>query len=82
MHGNKSITVFSTPTCPWCTHTKDYLEKNGLVFTEVDVSSDAEQARHMIEKSGHQGVPQLWIGESVIIGFDKARIDEELGISS
>lgn len=78
----KNVTVFSTPTCPWCTHAKDYLEQNGIEYNDVDVSSDFEQARRMIERSGHQGVPQLWIGGKVIIGFDKERIDEELGLGA
>ena len=82
MNNTESVTVFSTPSCPWCTHTKDYLEQNGVEFTDVDVSSDLDQARRMIEKSGHQGVPQLWVGGKVIVGFDKESIDEVFGIGS
>lgn len=77
---NKSITVFSTPTCPWCTVLKKYLVEHNVTFKDVDVSKDYVAATNMVMKSGQMGVPQLWVGDDVVIGFDKNRINSLLSL--
>ena len=77
---SKNVVVFGTPTCSWCGKVKDYLKKNSIVFKYVDVSKDAKAAQDMIRKSGQQGVPQMWIGSSVVVGFDRDKIDRLLEI--
>ncbi|MBN1198452.1 MAG: hypothetical protein JXA23_03800 [Bacteroidales bacterium] len=74
-----SVTVYSTPTCSWCTTLKTYLRKNRIQFTDIDVSRDQDAAREMVNRSGQQGVPQSVINGEVIVGFNKARIDQLLG---
>ena len=74
------IKVFTTPTCPYCHMLKQYLNEKGVPFEEIDVSVNQEWAYKMVQKSGQMGVPQMWIGDEVIIGFDKARIDAILGL--
>ncbi|MDA3813552.1 MAG: glutaredoxin domain-containing protein [Candidatus Cloacimonetes bacterium] len=76
----KTVVVFSTPTCSWCKKLKSYLKDNSIRFKDVDVSRDQRAARDMIRKSGKQGVPQMWINNSAIVGFDKAKIDRMLAI--
>ena len=76
----KTVVVFSTPTCSWCRKLKNYLKENGIRFKDVDVSRDQRAAQDMIRKSGQQGVPQMWINNSAIVGFDKAKIDRMLAI--
>lgn len=75
------IKVYSTPTCPFCHMAKEYLSAHGFQFEDVDVSQDINAAREMIAKSGQMGVPVIDIDGEIIIGFDKERIDEILGIS-
>jgi len=75
---DKKVTVFSTPTCPWCVKVKDYLKKNGVPFRDVDVSKDHKAAQDMISKTGQQGVPQIWVGSSAVVGFDKTKLDSLL----
>ena len=77
---SKSVIVFTTPSCSWCTKVKDYLRKNGIVFKTIDVSKDTKAAQDMIRKSGQQGVPQIWIGSQTVIGFDKTKLDNLLQI--
>jgi len=72
------VKIYTTPTCPWCKKTKEYLRDKGVEFDEIDVSSDQEAARDMIEKSGQMGVPQTMIGDEVIVGFDTDSIDKAL----
>ncbi|MCF8235311.1 MAG: hypothetical protein K9G67_09315 [Bacteroidales bacterium] len=77
----KSVTVYSTPTCSWCNTLKSHLRKNGVYFTDVDVSTDQEMAQDLVRKSGQQGVPQTEIDGEIIVGFDKSRINKLLGIN-
>jgi glutaredoxin-like YruB-family protein len=77
----KRVTVYSTPTCSWCNTLKTHLRKNGIRFTDVDVSKDQKAAEAMVKKSGQQGVPQTDINGKVIVGFDKQKINTLLGIN-
>ncbi len=78
---NKRVTVYSTPTCSWCNTLKTYLKKNGIRFTDIDVSKDQKAAEAMVAKSGQQGVPQTDINGQIIVGFDKPKINTLLGIN-
>lgn len=72
------ITVYSTPSCPWCTKAKDYLKANKIEFTDKDVSVDQAGAMEMVRKSGQMGVPVIDIDGTVLVGFDKPNIDKLL----
>lgn len=74
----KKVVVFSTPTCSWCKKLKSYLRKNKVRYKDVDVSRDTKAARDMMRKTGQQGVPQMWIDNRPIVGFDKKKIDRML----
>lgn len=70
----KEIKVYSTPSCPWCLILKNFLNKKGIKYEDVDISSDHEAAREMIEKSGEIGVPQIEIDGRIIVGFDQEAV--------
>ncbi len=74
------VVVFSTPTCPHCRTAKQYLKKKGVRFTDVDVSRDAGAARDMARISGQQGVPVITINGRPIVGFDRSKLDNLLGL--
>ncbi|MDT8392358.1 MAG: glutaredoxin domain-containing protein [Bacteroidales bacterium] len=76
----KSVTVYSTPSCSWCNTLKTHLRKNGIRFSDIDVSRDQSAAEEMVRRSGQQGVPQTDIDGEIIVGFDKNRINTLLGI--
>lgn len=78
----KRVTVYSTPSCSWCNTLKTHLRKNGIRYTDVDVSRDPSAAEEMVRRSGQQGVPQMDIEGEIIVGFDKSRINTLLGIGS
>ncbi|MFH1056012.1 MAG: Uxx-star family glutaredoxin-like (seleno)protein [Candidatus Altiarchaeota archaeon] len=75
----EEIIVYSTPTCPYCRMAKEYLNGKNVKFREIDVAQDRKAAKEMIELSGQMGVPQIVIGEKVIVGFDRDEIDKALG---
>lgn len=74
------VKVFSTTMCPWCVKVKQYLEEKKIEFEDVNVQENQEAAKEMVEKSGQTGVPVLDIDGTIIVGFDKEKIDELLGI--
>ena len=74
-----SVKVYSTPTCPWCIRTKQFLEENNIAFEDVNVATDQAAAEEMVKKSGQMGVPVLEINGQIIVGFDKERIKQALG---
>lgn len=74
----KKVVVFSTPTCSWCRRVKSYLKENHIRFIDVDVSRDQKAAKDMVRKTGQQGVPQIWINNIPVVGFDQKKIDKLL----
>ena len=76
----KSVTVYSSPTCSWCNTLKTYLRKNGIRFTDIDVSRDHSSAQELVRRSGHQGIPQTIINGEIVVGFDKSKINRLLDI--
>lgn len=74
------VTVYTGPTCIWCTRVKNYLDEKKVRFKEVDVSRDERAADQLVKKTGQTGVPQLDIDGTWIVGFDKAKIDKLLDL--
>ena len=70
-----TVKVYSTPSCPYCTMAKKYLESKNVKYEEFDVSVDRSAAMEMVRKSRQRGVPVLDIDGNIVIGFDKDRID-------
>lgn len=77
----KNVTVYTTPTCTWCTTVKRHLQENGIQYREINVAADQKAAEAMVKKSGQQGVPQTEINGQIVVGFDKTRINNLLGIN-
>lgn len=76
----KKVTVYSTPTCPFCIRVKQFLKDSNIDFENIDVSTDQAKAQDMINRSGQMGVPVIDIDGVIIVGFDKDKIKETLGI--
>ena len=78
---DKTVTIYSTPTCHFCQMTKEFLGEKGIAYTDYNVASDLEKRQEMIQKSGQMGVPVIVIGDELIVGFDKEKLESVLGIS-
>jgi len=74
------IIVYSTNTCPYCVMAEEFLKENNAEFEKINVQDDHQKAKEMIKKSGQTGVPVIDIDGEIIIGFDRERIKELLGI--
>ena len=77
---DKKVTIYSTSTCPFCIRAKQFLKENNIKFEDIDVSVNQDKAQEMIKKSGQMGVPVLEIDGEIVVGFDKDKIKEVLGI--
>ncbi|HPM42854.1 MAG TPA: glutaredoxin domain-containing protein [Candidatus Omnitrophota bacterium] len=76
----KKVTIYSTPTCPFCIRAKQFLKDNKIEFTDYDVGSDQKKAQEMMKKTNQMGVPVIDIEGQIIIGFDREKIKQVLGI--
>ena len=74
------IKIFSTPFCPYCVTLKEFLKENQIEFEDINVAQDAQAREEMIQKSGQMGVPVAEIDGQIIIGFDREKISELLGL--
>jgi glutaredoxin 3 len=77
-----NVTIYTTPTCGYCRHAKEFLRQRGIQFTECDVSVDRAGAEEMVRKSGQMSVPVIVIDDEVVVGFDRARLEQLLNSGS
>jgi len=75
---DKKVVIYSTPTCPYCTRAKAYLSEKGIPYTDINVATDSDKAKEMIQKSGQMSVPVIVVDDEVIVGFNQAKLDELL----
>ena len=77
----KTVNIYSTPTCHFCQMAKEFFGEHGVEYTNYDVSKDIEKRQEMFNITSQMGVPVIVIGDDVVIGFDKGKLSELLGIS-
>ncbi len=77
---NKRVVVFTTPNCPWCRKTKEYLRRNKIRFKEIDVTKDHKAAQDIVRRTGQRGVPVILVNNRPIVGFNKELLDRLLEI--
>ena len=65
------ILIYSTRLCPYCTMAKQLLDKKGASYTEIRVDSEPGLREEMMEKTGRRTVPQIYIGDLHVGGFDE-----------
>ena len=60
---------------------KDFFKEKNVAFEDFDVAGDSAKRQEMIQKSGQMGVPVILIDNNVIVGFNKPKIVQLLGIT-
>lgn len=73
------VTIYTTLSCPYCVQAKRLLTHRGIAYKEIDVTMDAALRQTMIQASGRRTVPQIFIGELSIGGFDELYELEQSG---
>ena len=69
----KPVRVYTTLVCPYCIRAKLLLRERGITFEEIDVTGDHDKRTWLVEKTGRRTVPQIFIGDEAIGGFDDLR---------
>jgi glutaredoxin 3 len=64
------IVMYTTAVCPYCVAAKNFLKSRGASWEEVRVDLDFAQRRAMVDKTGRTSVPQIFIGDTHVGGFD------------
>ena len=64
------ITIYSTAICPYCVAAKNFLKSKGLGWNEVRIDTDAAEREKMVAKTRRTSVPQIFIGETHVGGYD------------
>ncbi len=72
----KKIRLFVKPYCGWCHEAKDWLEDRGIVFEELDVTSDAGARQEMRELSGQKLAPVIEVDDEILADFDTEQLAE------
>lgn len=72
---DKKVILYTTPTCVFCRHVKDYFAEHKVEYEYVDLAENRDRVQEMVDKSGQMGVPVIDAGGEIIVGFDKPRLD-------
>ena len=74
------VKVYSTPPCPWCKKTKQFLDEHKIPYQNLDVASDKAARDEMVSKSGQLGVPVVDIDGDIVVGFDEKWLRQKLNL--
>ena len=67
----QNVVIYSKENCPYCVMAKNLLTKKGVTaIEEIRIDLDPTKRDYMIEITGRKTVPQIFIGETHVGGFD------------
>lgn len=73
-----NVIIYSADWCAFCHAAKEYLDKLGVKYLEKNVEEDQTYAQEAVSKSDQMGIPVIDIKGTIIIGFDRPKIDAAL----
>ena len=65
------VVIYLTSWCPYCVRARALLERKGIPFTTIDLDGEPERRAEMEQRSGRTSVPQIFIGERHVGGYDE-----------
>ena len=74
-----TVTMYVKQSCPFCQLAKRLLESKGQTWKEIDIESDPARRTEMIERSGRITVPQIFVSDRHIGGYDDLAALEDRG---
>jgi glutaredoxin 3 len=88
MHPITSVVIYTSAFCPYCSWARRMLSQKGVEFEEIRVDRDPGQRAVMETRSGRTSVPQIFIGDLHVGGYDdmaaldrEGRLDPMLGLA-
>lgn len=73
-----NVTIYTATWCGFCHTAKRYLDQLGVKYEDKDVEHDQANAQAAVEKSGQMGIPVIDVNGTIIVGFDKPKLDDAL----
>jgi glutaredoxin 3 len=73
------VVIYSTRVCPYCAAAKELLRRKGVAFEEVDLTDQPEERARLRERTGRTTVPQIFIGDKSVGGYDDLRALDRQG---
>ena len=64
------IVIYTTLVCPYCVAAKNFLKSKGRTWTEIRVDLDPAEREKMVARAKRTSVPQIFIGETHVGGYD------------
>ena len=80
MTEEQNVVIYSSPNCVHCNHAKEFFKENSIEYTDYDVTENQEKRQEMVEKSGQMGIPVIFVGDEMVVGFDKDRLSQLLSV--
>lgn len=74
-----NVVVYSTAICPYCVRAKALLKRKGVDFQEIRIDKDHALMREMMERSQRRTVPQIFVGDHHVGGYDDMAELDSLG---
>ncbi|QHD65086.1 glutaredoxin 3 [Neorickettsia findlayensis] len=77
---NRKTVIYVKESCPYCAKAKELLNRKGISYTVVDITNEPDLAAVVVKKSGgKKTVPQIFINDMCIGGFDDLKALSESG---
>ena len=73
------VRMYTTLVCPYCIRAKMLLKAKGVAYEEIDVSGDHDKRAWLVKTTGLRTVPQIFINEESVGGFDELRALDRAG---
>lgn len=71
MDEHNKIIVYGTPSCAFCGAARMLLTKKAVEFEDIVITDDIQKKEEMQTRSGSRTVPQIFVGDTLIGGFDE-----------
>jgi glutaredoxin-like YruB-family protein len=76
----KTVAIYTTPSCTYCRMAKEFFKEHSIAYEEFDVAADPVRRGEMVEMTGQLGVPVIKIDNAIMVGFNRLKVGELLGV--
>lgn len=78
---HRPVVMYSTASCPFCVAARNLLRSKQVTWTEVSLDAEPDKRAEMLSRSGRRTVPQIFVGDTHVGGFDDLdALDQEGGL--
>lgn len=79
MEDPKKVVIYGNASCGYCGAARMLLTKKAIAFADITITGNPEKIAEMYEKSGRTSMPQIFIGDTHVGGFDELYALEKSG---